>query len=170
MGNIRGSKSGNQPQGARWFFTPLDYMFMWALSGVLLISPILEWAIKFFLGAFPTNPGWGNYVVGYICWFFIFISVRLTVFLPEQHPKCKLLAMAFFFLCLSINIEPRAMAKPGNIACTMNLTTKLIQNELSTNISWKNLQPFIVERHAPANGRGITKIIPTAGHKIKIKK
>ena len=27
-----------------------------------------------------------------------------------------------------------------------------------------------VERHAPANGRGITKIIPTAGHKIKINK
>ena len=86
----------------------------------LLISPILEWAIKFFLGAFPTNPGWGNYV----------------------RPKCKLLAMAFFLLCLSINVKPGSMAKPGNIACTMNLTTKLIQNNFSTNISWKNLQPF----------------------------
>ena len=77
--------------------------------------------------------------------------------------------MAFFLLCLSINIEPGAMAKPGNIACTMNLTTKLIQNEFSTNISWRNLQPFIVERHAPANGRGISTIIPTAGQNIKIK-
>ena len=62
------------------------------------------------------------------------------------------------------------MAKPRNIACTINLTTKLIQNEFSTNISWKNSQPFIVERHAPANGLGITKIIPTAGHKIKVNK
>ena len=115
---------------------------------------------KQFLGAFSTNPGWENYVVGYICRFFIFISVRLKVFLPEQRPKCKLLAMG-----LSINVEPRSMTKPGNIACTMNLTAKLIQSDFSTNISWKNLQPFTVERHAPANGRGITKIIPTAGQK-----
>ena len=34
------------------------------------------------------------------------------------------------------------------------------------NIPWKNLQPFTVEGHAPANGRIITKIIPTAGRKI----
>ena len=135
MGNIRGFQSGNQPQRARWVFTPLDFKFMWALSGVLLISPILEWVIKFFLGAFPTNPGWENYVVGYICWFFIFISVRLTVFLPEQRPK--------FLLCPSINVEPGSMAKPGNISCTMNLTTKLIQNNFSTNISWKNLTTIL---------------------------
>ena len=126
MGNIRGSQSGNTPQRARWVFSPLDFMFMWALNGVLLISPIMEWAIKFFMGAFPTNPGWENYVVENLCWLFIFISVRLTVFLPEQRPKCKLLTMAFFLLCLSINIEPGSMAKTGNIACTMNVTNKLI--------------------------------------------
>ena len=38
--------------------------------------------------------------------------------------------------------------------------------QFSTNIPWTNLQPFTVERHAPANGRIITKIIPTAGRKI----
>ena len=84
MGNIRGSKSGNQPQGARWFFTPLDYMFMWAFSGVVMFSPIIEWVTKCCMGVFPTFPGWENFVVGYLCWFFIFIAVRLTVFLPEQ--------------------------------------------------------------------------------------
>ena len=75
IGNIRGSKSGNQPQRARWFFTPLDCMFMWAFSGVFLFSPIIKWVTKSFMGAFPTFPGWENYVVGYLCWFFIFIAV-----------------------------------------------------------------------------------------------
>ena len=46
MSNIRGSKSGNRPQRARWVFTPLDFMFMWAWSGVLLLSPIIEWVLK----------------------------------------------------------------------------------------------------------------------------
>ena len=74
MSNIRGSKSGNRPQRARWVFSPLDFMFMWAWSGVLLISPIIELVLKTFLGTFSTNPGWENYVVGYFCWFLILIS------------------------------------------------------------------------------------------------
>ena len=48
----------------------------------------------------------------------------------------------------------------------MNLTNKLIQNNFSMNIPWKNLQPFTVEGHAPANRQIITKIIPTAGQNI----
>ena len=57
MGNNRGSQSGNQPQRARWVFTPLDFMFMWALSGVLLISPIIEWVTKIFWALSPQILG-----------------------------------------------------------------------------------------------------------------
>ena len=131
-----------------------------------MLSPIIEWAIKNFLGAFSTNPGWENYVEGYLCWFFILISVRLTVFLPEQRPKCKLLTMAFILLCLSINIETGPMAKPGQISCTINLTNKLIQNNFLTSIPWENSKPFTVEGYAPANVQIITNIIPNAGLKI----
>jgi hypothetical protein len=43
-------------------------------------------------------------VVGYWCWFFILILLRLTAFLPEQRYKSKLLLMALVLILLSINI------------------------------------------------------------------
>ena len=118
------------------------------------------------MGAFPTFPGWENYVVGYLCWFFIFVAVRLTVFLPEQRPKLKLLAMTILLLCLSINVENGSMANPGQIACKIDLNNKLIQSKCSTNISWKNSEPSMVERNASANEPVITKTIPNTGKRF----
>ena len=131
-----------------------------------MLSPIIEWVLKIFLGAFSTNPVWENYVVVYFCWFLILISLRLTVFLPEQRPKCKLITMAFILLCLSINIETGLMGKPGQISCTMNFTNKFIKNNFSTRIPWENSKSISLEGYAPANAQITTNISPNAGFKI----
>ena len=74
--------------------------------------------------------------------------------------------MTIILLCLSINVENGYMAKPGQIACKMDLNNKLIQSKFSTDISWKNLEPSIVERNASANEPVIPKTIPTTGKKF----
>ena len=105
-------------------------------------------------------------MVGYFCWFLILISLRLTVFLPEQRPKCKLLTMAFILLCVSVNIETEPMRKPGQISCAMNFTNKLIKNNFSTSIHWEISKQITVEGYAPAKVQITINIIPNASFKI----
>ena len=113
MGNIRGEKSGNLPQRVNWVFTPLDFVFMSAWSGILFFSPILEWGFHLLTGALSTSPGWEKFWVGYCCWILIFIFLRLTIFLPEQRPKFKLILMVILMVILSIHIEDAPTSKPG---------------------------------------------------------
>ena len=44
-------------------------------------------------------------MVGNLCWLFVFILIRLTVFLPSQHNKFKLLTLAITIFLLSMNFE-----------------------------------------------------------------
>ena len=44
-------------------------------------------------------------MVGNLCWLLIFVLIRLTVFLPSQHNKSKLLTLAIIIALLSMNFE-----------------------------------------------------------------
>ena len=134
MGNIRGKKSGNRPQRDNWVFTPLDFAFMLAGNGILCFSPILEWGLKSLTGAFSTSPGWEKFWVGYCCWIFIFIFLRLTIFLPEQRPKFKLLLMAILLVFLSINIEDVPTGSPGLGPAQSQI--RMAREELSLGPCW----------------------------------
>jgi hypothetical protein len=78
--------------------------------------------------------GWGNFSVGNLCWFFILILIRLTVFLPTQRNKFKIptLVIALFFL--SINIEDCcSLGQKGSLhqAKTMTVLNQNIQFPMS---------------------------------------
>ena len=139
---------------------------MWAFSGVVMFSPTIEWVTKCCMGVFPTFPGWENFVVGYLCRFFIFIAVRLTVFLPEQRPKSKLLAMAIILFCLSINIEKVSMVEPGKIKCRMDLSNLLIPSQYSMDNARNNLEPTRIDRNGLANEPVTDPTIFTTGQQI----
>ena len=98
MSRIRGKKSGLSPQRFRWVFSEVDFAFLWAGIIFCLGCPMFEWVTKLNISAGFLSVGWENFLVGNLCWFFIFILIRLTVFLQSQRYKFKLLtlAMAFF--------------------------------------------------------------------------
>ena len=80
MSRIRGKKSGILPQRQNWMLSNLDFALLWAWCGIVFVSPILDIGIHIILGAFSLFNGWENCVVGYCCWLFIFILLRLTAF------------------------------------------------------------------------------------------
>ena len=61
----------------------------------------------------------GNLLVGNLCWLFVFILIRLTVFLPSQHNKFKLLTLAITIALLSMNFEDCPIAGKNPAALKM---------------------------------------------------
>ena len=110
LGKIRGKKSGLSPQRSRWNFSEVDFAFLWAGILTCFGSPLLEWAIKFHINAGFLSVGWANLLVGNLCWLLILILIRLTVFLPSQQTKSKLLTLAFIIALLSMNFEDCQLA------------------------------------------------------------
>ena len=121
LGKIRGKKSGLSPQRSRWNFSEVDFAFLWAGILTSFGSPLLEWAIKFHINAGFLSVGWANLLVGNLCWLLIFVLIRLTVFLPSQHNKSKLLTLAIIIALLSLNCEDCQIA--GNNPAALKMAT-----------------------------------------------
>ena len=66
---------------------------------------MFEWVTKLNISAGFLSVGWENFLVGNLCWFFIFILIRLTVFLQTQRYKLKLMTLAMVIFLLSMNVE-----------------------------------------------------------------
>ena len=134
MSHIRGKKSGILSQRHNWEMSNLDFEFLWARCGIVIVSPIFGMGFNIFLGAFSLFKGWENFVVGYCCWLLIFLLLRLTAFLPEQRYKSNLLLMALVILFLSINVGPAPQTYPiSNQINSQALRTKS-KFKLATNL------------------------------------
>ena len=84
MGKIRGKKSGSSPQRNRWNFSEVDFAFLWAGILASFGNPLLAWAFKFTVSAGFLSVGWANLLVRNLCWLFVFVLIRLTVFFPHS--------------------------------------------------------------------------------------
>ena len=102
-------------------------------------SPLLASAFQFNVSAGFLSVGWANLLVGNLCWLFIFVLIRLTVFLPSQHHKSKLLTLAIIIALLSINCEDCQIA--GNNPAALKMAE-------SYNIQFpRGIMAFKLEQH-----------------------
>ena len=91
---------------------------------------MFEWVTKLNISAGFLSVGWENVLVGNLCWFFIFILIRLTVFLQTQRYKLKLMTLAMAIFLLSMNVE-----EFGSIGQTSSLHQANLQMVVKTNFS-----------------------------------
>jgi hypothetical protein len=57
MSRIRGKKSGILPQRHNRELSNLDFVFLWAWCGIVIVSPIFGMGFNILLGAFPCLRG-----------------------------------------------------------------------------------------------------------------